>query len=164
MPGSSARSLPQPDLDHVLEHTQGLWDELRGGRLFVTGGTGFFGRWMLETFLMANEELRLGAEAIVLTRDADAFARAAPHVTRQAAITLHTGDVRSFDFPQTDCTHVLHMATEAVPACHQRRPSGRPSLARSECWTSRRHAGCASCCSRAPVPSTAAAARARPDR
>ena len=115
MPGSSARSLPQPDLDHVLEHTQGLWDELRGGRLFVTGGTGFFGRWMLETFLRANEELRLGAEAIVLTRDADAFARAAPHVTGQAAITLHTGDVRSFDFPQTDCTHVLHMATEAGP-------------------------------------------------
>lgn len=115
MPGSNARPLPQRDLDHILEHTQRLWEELRGGRLFVTGGTGFFGRWMLESFLRANDELGLGAEAIVLTRDATGFAHAAPHVVGDAAITLHTGDVRSFDFPHQDCTHVLHMATEAGP-------------------------------------------------
>lgn len=114
MPGSSARPLPARDLDHVLEHTQGLWDELRGGRLFVTGGTGFFGRWMLESFLRANDELSLGAEVILLTREPYAFADAAPHVAGHAAVTLHSGDVRSFDFPSFECTHVLHMATETA--------------------------------------------------
>ena len=116
MPGSSAWPLPEPDLDHVLEHTQGLWEELRGGRLFVTGGTGFFGRWMLESFLRANDELGLGAAAIVLTRDAGRFGRAAPHVAGHPAITLHTGNVTSFDFPNRECSHVLHMATEAGPS------------------------------------------------
>jgi hypothetical protein len=28
------------DLDHVLAHTQGLWEELRGQTVFITDGTG----------------------------------------------------------------------------------------------------------------------------
>src|SRR5664280_1205565 len=114
MPGSSARPLPARDLDHVLEHTQGLWEELRGGRLFVTGGTGFFGRWMLESFLRANDELSLGAEAILLTRNPRGFADVAPHVVGHRAVTLQAGDVKTFEFPILECTHVLHMATETA--------------------------------------------------
>lgn len=116
MLGSSAPPLPERDLDHILGHTQSLWEELRGGRLFVTGGTGFFGRWMLESFLKANDELSLSAEVIVLTRDQRAFAEAAPHVAGHGATTLHAGDIRSFDYPRGGCTHVLHMATETALA------------------------------------------------
>ena len=112
MPGSDPRPLPARDLDHVLAHTQGLWEELRGGRLFVTGGTGFFGRWMLESFLRANDQLNLEAEAVLLTRDPQRFAAGAPHVCRHPAVTLHEGDVRTFEDPEGTCTHILHMATE----------------------------------------------------
>ena len=114
MPGSRPQPLPERDLEHILEHTQGLWEDLRGGRLFVTGGTGFFGRWMLESFLRANDELSLGADALVLTRDPRGFAEAAPHVAGHMAIKLQTGDVKSFDDPPLECTHVLHMATETA--------------------------------------------------
>ena len=69
---------------------------------------------MLESFLWANDELDLRAEAIVLTRDPNRFAEGAPHVAGQAAIRLHPGDVRSFDSPEKGCSHVLHMATETV--------------------------------------------------
>lgn len=114
MPGTSSQPLPARDLDHVLEHTDGLWEELRDARLFVTGGTGFFGRWMLETLLRANDDLSLDAEATVLTRDPGAFEAAAPHVAQHPAVRLLGGDVRSFEFPSTSCTHVLHMATETA--------------------------------------------------
>ena len=55
-------SLFPDDLDHVLAHSRDDWEELRGQRLFMTGGTGFFGIWLIETFLWANEKLELGAE------------------------------------------------------------------------------------------------------
>jgi dTDP-glucose 4,6-dehydratase len=101
-------------LEHVLRYTQGHWDELRGGRLFVTGGTGFFGRWMLESFLEANDQLDLGAEAVLLTRNPRRFVDAAPHVVGHRAVTLQAGDVRTFDYPTVDFTHVLHLATETA--------------------------------------------------
>jgi dTDP-glucose 4,6-dehydratase len=102
------------DLDHVLGHTEGLWDELRGGRVFITGGTGFFGVWLLETFLHANDRLGLGARAVVLTRDAAAFRRRAPHLGAADALSFQEGDVRSFAFPDVGFSHVIHAATPAV--------------------------------------------------
>jgi nucleoside-diphosphate-sugar epimerase len=89
-----------------------LWDDLRCARLFITGGTGFFGRWMLESLLRANDELGLGVQAELLTRDPAAFATAAPHVAAHPAVTLIAGDVVTFAFPELAVTHILHMATE----------------------------------------------------
>src|SRR5258708_22521586 len=90
------------DLDHVLRQTSGLWEDLRRARLFMTGGTGFFGCWLLETFLWANDHLALDASLVVLTRDPNAFARKAPHLARHPAVTLHDGDVRTFAFTNGD--------------------------------------------------------------
>jgi dTDP-glucose 4,6-dehydratase len=99
------------DLDHVLAHTPGIWDDLRGARIFITGGTGFFGCWLLESFAWANDRLGLGASAVVLTRDPAAFARKAPHLAAHPAVTLHRGDVRTFAFPEGPFSHVIHAAT-----------------------------------------------------
>jgi dTDP-glucose 4,6-dehydratase len=104
------------DLDHVLAHTEGLWDALRGARLFVTGGTGFYGCWLLASFLRALEEFGLKARAVVLTRDPEAFARKAPHLAGHPAIALHRGDVRDFTAPRGPFSHVIHAATESSTA------------------------------------------------
>jgi nucleoside-diphosphate-sugar epimerase len=101
------------DLEHILAHTQGLWDEFRSRRLFITGGTGFFGRWLLESLLWANEQLGLGASAVVLTRNPDAFARKAPFLAAHPALQFHQGDVCSFPFPTGPFAAVVHAATES---------------------------------------------------
>ncbi len=110
------------DLDHVLAHTGALWEELRGRRLFITGGTGFFGCWLLESFAAANDRFGLGAEAVVLTRNPDAFRAKAPHLAAHPSVRLHGGDVRNFAFPAGEFSHVIHAATESSASLNAARP------------------------------------------
>jgi nucleoside-diphosphate-sugar epimerase len=111
------RSLLADDLDRVLDDTAGLWDDLRGARILVTGGTGFFGCWMLESLLWANDRFGLDASAVVLTRNARAFWGKAPHITSSPAVTLYEGDVRTFTWTGGALSHVVHAGTETqVPA------------------------------------------------
>ena len=108
--------LPKEDLDHVLTHTRPLWEQLRGKRIFVTGATGFFGIWLLESFAYANKELGLGAELMGLSRDPDAFYLKVPHLAGVSSIVLHQGDVRTFEFPDGSFSHVIHAGTtSSVP-------------------------------------------------
>lgn len=114
--------LPAEDLAHVIAHTHAHWEVLRGKRLFITGGTGFFGVWLLETFSYANAALDLGAEAVVLTRDPAAFLRKAPHLARRADLHLIAGDVRDFSFPPGVFSHIIHAATAASAQLNAERP------------------------------------------
>lgn len=111
------------DLDHVLAQGGRTMEQLRGGRLFITGGTGFVGRWMLESFAWANRELALDAHAVVLSRDPARFAAKAPHLAEDPAIEMLSGDLCSFDLPDGEFSHVLHMATETNTELSARRPS-----------------------------------------
>lgn len=104
------------DLDDILLRTEELWQALRGQRLFITGGTGFIGCWLLESFLWANQELDLKAQATVLTRDPVAFRRRAPHLANAPAIVLHPGDVQFFEFPSTPAAYVIHAAATSSDA------------------------------------------------
>jgi dTDP-glucose 4,6-dehydratase len=108
-----AAALSQVDLDLILEKTRDLWCEIRKERIFITGGTGFFGCWLTESFAHANHVLALDAHATILTRDPTAFVRKCPHLASDPAIALHTGDVRNFAYPDGDFPYVIHAATES---------------------------------------------------
>jgi nucleoside-diphosphate-sugar epimerase len=110
------------DLDHVVEHIGPLREDLRGARIFITGGTGFIGCWLLESFAWANDRLNWGAQAMVLTRNVEAFQKKAPHLADRADIGFHTGDVRDFKFPDGQFSHVIHAATEASDKLNKENP------------------------------------------
>jgi nucleoside-diphosphate-sugar epimerase len=98
------------DLDYILDKTGSIWEELRGQRIFITGGTGFFGCWFLESFCWANDKLGLNSIATVLTRDTEKFKNKVPHIANHPAIQLFEGDVRTFEFPSGNFSHLIHAA------------------------------------------------------
>ena len=104
------------DLDHVLRHTRGLWEELRGQRIFITGGTGFFGCWLLESFVWANEKLNLNAQAFVLSRNPKAFAKKAAHLYDHPCVQFVRGNINDFDFPEGQFSHMIQSAVHQQPA------------------------------------------------
>ncbi len=69
--------IPEEDLQRcrdVLEISS--WRALKGQSIFIAGGTGFIGKWLLATLLDANEQLNLDCSITVLSRDPAAFKRA----------------------------------------------------------------------------------------
>ena len=96
------------DLDHVIAHTEGLWEELRGKKIFITGGTGFFGCWLLESFAWANDKLDLHSSAFVLSRNPEAFEKKAPHLYNNNAINFLKGNIKDFIFPENSFSYLIH--------------------------------------------------------
>jgi nucleoside-diphosphate-sugar epimerase len=117
-----ANQLPSEDLAHVLAHTRELWSEAKGAHFFVTGGTGFFGMWLLESYPHINDSFGLGMRATVLTRNPAAFAAKAPHLATRSDLRFVAGDVRDFAFPAGTYPYVIHAATEASAALNEQAP------------------------------------------
>ena len=98
------------------------WEALNGSRIFVTGGTGFIGACLLDSFLSATRSSPLDIQLTLLTRDPDKFRQKYPAANEHPGIVLHRGDVRNFIFPAEAFDMILHGATDASAALNEGNP------------------------------------------
>lgn len=84
---------------------------MRNARIFLTGGTGFVGTWMLELFCRAERKLGLKARVTVLTRDPESFAARSPHLATAPCLDLMRGNILKLAGVDRSFTHVVHGAT-----------------------------------------------------
>lgn len=114
--------LPDPRHPAVQGRLAALLTQLDGqafdGRtVFVTGGTGFFGYWLLSLFdLLVQRGIRLRVRALS-RRPAD-FAARAPYLAAQPWLSWVQGDVRDFR-DEAPADFVLHAATDTDAAAHR---------------------------------------------
>jgi nucleoside-diphosphate-sugar epimerase len=108
------KPLPTEDLAHILTQAGDAFTSLKNANLFITGGTGFFGHWLLESLLHANDHHATNIYATVLTRSIPAFSTKSPHIATNPNITLLQGDIKDFTFPTNPHTHIIHAATDTV--------------------------------------------------
>lgn len=88
------------DLEEVAAGQDALWRSLDHARLFITGATGFFGKWLLALVQHARAEHALDIEVTILSRVPRSF----------PGVRVIVGDVRAFS-PAGPFTHVIHGAT-----------------------------------------------------
>ena len=110
---TAARPIPEADLAAILEQTRDLWEDARDERILITGGTGFLGAWLLESFRYIHRKLGLRTQATVLSRRPEVFQAKMPHLFDFGGIELIQGDVRDFTFPEGEFKYVIAGATEA---------------------------------------------------
>lgn len=91
------RQIATSDLDHVVRHAMPAWERVRGARILVTGATGFFGSWLLESFAHANAELGLGAELVGLVPPDESVPSRSPHLAALGGVSFVKGDVATLD-------------------------------------------------------------------
>src|SRR3954447_9251754 len=119
---TTMNGIPPHELDEILARTETLHRSLDHARVLVTGGTGFFGRWLLESWVDASERLGLDRTVVVVTRDPDAFAAAAPHLGAHRSVSVVRGDVLGPQPVTGAFDACIHAATAASLALTERAP------------------------------------------
>src|SRR5438045_9403715 len=102
--------LPSSDLETINAALAADWQKLAGKRIFMTGGTGFIGRWMLHALADANRRFGLDARVDALTRDRDAFTKREPELAAVPGFHFVRGDVLALGVPEARYDFVLHAA------------------------------------------------------
>jgi dTDP-glucose 4,6-dehydratase len=111
-PQNNLFSLPARDLAHILRGAAAELEELRGKSLFLTGGTGFFGKWLLAGLCHADAELDLGLRLTTLSRDPASFLQRHPEAATAPALRFEQGHVADFSLADHRPDYILHAATD----------------------------------------------------
>lgn len=105
-----AIALTRSDAEAVLEGRSSQLDDLRGRHLFISGGTGILGTWLLELIKVLNERYNFGLRVTVYSRNARSFAARWPHLGHAELVRFEEGDIRYFtEFPR-DTQYIIHAA------------------------------------------------------
>lgn len=110
------------DLESIVESAEKDLLGLDGGRLFLTGGTGFVGCWLLESLRHAEKRLDLRLRTVILSRNPKDFRQKAPHLAEHSSFTFINGSVVDFDFPEGEFSHIIHAATDASAKLNAENP------------------------------------------
>ena len=102
------------DFENIIKDTSKLWKNLKNKNIFLTGCTGFFGYWILRTFVIANKKFKLNSKAYVLTRNKSFKKDKIYKLCNDKSIFFHVGDIRNFKFPKKKFEYIIHGATTSA--------------------------------------------------
>jgi nucleoside-diphosphate-sugar epimerase len=116
----------QDDFAQIANSAGPSFEKLKNAQIFLTGGTGFIGRWILESIAYVNQKHQHHIQVSILTRDPDRFQKANPHLINPDYFQYIAGDVLRLS--EIDCkalssfTHIIHAATDASAELNETNP------------------------------------------
>jgi nucleoside-diphosphate-sugar epimerase len=98
------------DANAVLQGRTKLLEPLRGKHLYVTGGTGFLGCWLLELLKVLSETYSFNTSVTVMSRNSSGFINRWPHFAGQEWLRFEDGDIRHLSEIPLSINYVIHAA------------------------------------------------------
>lgn len=105
-----------------------LPESLKNKRIFLTGGTGFFGKNLLSFFMRLSEDCNLDIKVFVLSRNFEQFSQNFHDLLNHDFIECLHGDVRDFVFPREEFDFIIHAATPASSKLEAESPNEMSSI------------------------------------
>ncbi len=102
------------DLVEIASQLKTQSNDLKNAHIFLTGGTGFFGAWLIQSFLKLNQEYHLNAHLYLLSRDPSQYLKKFPQLADESALHWLQGDIQHFAYPTAPITHIIHAAASAT--------------------------------------------------
>lgn len=90
-------------------------------KLLITGGTGFWGKNILELILEDANYSVFFEKIIVVTRDSEKFLNQFPQF-KNDKIEYINGDIRTIKIDRTDINYILHLATDVSKTDNENNP------------------------------------------
>lgn len=102
------------DVQSIVNQVGTRVHALNGKRVLVTGGTGFIGSYLLETFAHLNDRVLVEPCAVsVVTRDIGRVADRLPQLSQRRDFTFIESDIRKFRSASKTWDYVIHGAASA---------------------------------------------------
>lgn len=106
------KPLLESDISFMLSRLENVFRSFRGVHFFVTGATGLFGKWILETLLEANTRLKTEFRITALSRNPKQFEIAMPHLAQRKELVWIEGNAADFQFPTQSIDFIIHAAAD----------------------------------------------------
>ncbi len=110
------------DIENIFNNGIDLWSELQDANIFLTGGTGFIGTWILKTIEKLNADMHLNIRVTILTRNIQKYKEKNIETNSKKNFTFLEGDICNFRYPNSNFSHIIHGATDASAHLNENDP------------------------------------------
>ena len=98
-----------------IRQLSSILNQLKNKKIFITGGTGYMGKCLLDLLIQGNHELQLNLSITVLTRDIKKFQSSFPLGRNSSILNFLKSDIReAFDQETKGYDFIIHAATPAA--------------------------------------------------
>jgi nucleoside-diphosphate-sugar epimerase len=106
--------VPEDDLSSILFEVNS-WEQLRNKNIFISGATGFVGKWILSSLLYVNSKLSLDVEIYILSRNSKNFLTSFPDIKNYTNINWVDGNIRDFSLNESiSIDFAIHAAADVA--------------------------------------------------
>jgi dTDP-glucose 4,6-dehydratase/UDP-glucose 4-epimerase len=102
------------DIQSILDRLGQDINAFNHKTILITGGTGFFGRWLLQVLCTLISDKNFQIKIFVLSRNPNKFLMENSDFPFARFINFLEGDVNSFRLPKFKLDYLIHMATTAA--------------------------------------------------